>query len=162
MCYDDTLEKVAHFGAPATAKTRSCDKHVYDIKLTNPTPAQWMALRASVDWPTFSHEIAQKSLDATPFCVCAFDGDTLIGMGRVLGDGVFSFYIGNVMVSPDRQSEGVGRAIMEEIMRHVDENAAPGAVASLLAIKGKEDFYTRFGFEYRPDEKHGAGMSRYY
>ena len=138
------------------------EKPEFQVVQTNPTPAQWMSLRASVDWPTFSEEIAQKSLNATPFCVCAFDGDRLIGMGRVLGDGVFSFYIGNVMVCPDWQNEGIGRAIMEEIMRYVDANAAPGAVASLLAIKGKEEFYTRFGFEYRPDEKHGAGMSRYY
>jgi predicted GNAT family N-acyltransferase len=127
-----------------------------------PTPGQWMELRASVGWASFAEDIAQKSLDATPFCVCAVEGDALIGMGRVLGDGVFSFYIGNVMVRPENQGDGVGRAIMEEIMAYVDENAIPGAIASLLAIKGKEDFYTRFGFEARPDDSHGPGMSKYY
>jgi GNAT superfamily N-acetyltransferase len=121
-----------------------------------------MSLRASVGWASFPDEIADKSLSATPYCVCAFDGDTLIGMGRVLGDGVFSFYIGNVMVRPDRQNEGVGRAIMDVIMAYVDQNAVPGAIASLLSIKGKEAFYTRFGFEVRPDDTHGPGMSKYY
>ncbi|MDL2234366.1 GNAT family N-acetyltransferase [Ruminococcaceae bacterium OttesenSCG-928-L11] len=134
----------------------------YTVQIGKPSVDQWMSLRASVGWASFSEEVAQKSLDATPFCVCAMDGDELIGMGRVLGDGVFSFYIGNVMVRPDRQSEGVGRAIMEEIMAYVDANAVPGAIASLMSIKGKEEFYTRFGFVCRPDETHGSGMSRYY
>lgn len=135
---------------------------MFKVVKENPTAAQWMALRASVGWASFPEDIARKSLDATPFCVCALDGDELIGMGRVLGDGVFSFYIGNIMVRPDRQNEGIGKAIMEEIMAYVDENAVPGAIASLLSIKGKEDFYTQFGFQSRPDESHGAGMSRYY
>ena len=135
---------------------------MFRVEIQKPTPAQWMELRSGVGWASFSEETAQKSLDNTPFCVCAMDGDELIGMGRVLGDGVFAFYIGNVMVRPDRQQEGVGSAIMEKIMAHVDACAVPGAIASLLAIKGKEEFYTRFGFEERPDDTHGAGMSKYY
>ena len=134
----------------------------YTIQRCLPTPAQWMELRSSVGWAAFAEEIAEKSLCNTPFCVCAYEEESLVGMGRVLGDGVFSFYIGNVMVSPTCQGEGVGKAIMEEIMRYVEENAVPGAIASLLAIKDKEDFYTQFGFMRRPDEKHGSGMSRYF
>lgn len=134
----------------------------YTIEHRLPTPAQWMQLRASVGWASFPEEIAAKSLRNTPFCVCAFEDGKLIGMARVLGDGVFSFYIGNVMVTPDYQGEGVGRAIMREVMRYVEENAQPGAIASLLSIKGKEDFYTQFGFRRRPDDTHGAGMSRYF
>ena len=134
----------------------------YTIERRLPTAAQWMALRESVGWATFDRETAEKSLAATPLCVCAFDGDELIGMGRVLGDGVFTFYIGNVMVLPTRQSEGVGRAVMEEIMAYLKGTAVPGANASLLAIKGKEEFYTRFGFAARPDEAHGPGMSLHF
>ena len=121
-----------------------------------------MRLRKSVGWATFPEEVAEKSLRATLFCVCAFDGDELIGMGRILGDGVISFYIGNVMVHPSRQGEGVGKEIMTRISAYLDENAAPGAIASLLSIKGTEEFYTQFGFEARPDESHGSGMSKYF
>jgi predicted GNAT family N-acyltransferase len=131
----------------------------YTIKTCLPTAAQWMALRQSVGWATFAPETAEQSLAATPYCVCAFEDGELIGMGRVLGDMVISFYIGNVMVRPDHQGNGIGREIMERIIAHVREVAAPGAIASLLSIKGKEDFYTQFGFEARPDETHGSGMS---
>lgn len=131
----------------------------YVIEHRIPTAAQWMQLRESVGWATFSDNAAEQSLRATIFCVCAFEGDALIGMARVLGDGIISFYIGNVMVRPDRQNEGIGREIMLEIMAYVKQHAEPGAIASLLSIKGKEDFYTRFGFESRPDDTHGCGMS---
>ncbi len=134
----------------------------YTIKHQVPTATQWMALRKSVGWATFDHLAAEKSLAATLYCVCAYDGDELIGMGRVLGDGVISFYIGNVMVLPSRQKEGIGRKIIEELLAYVEQTAAPGAIASLFSIKGKEDFYKKFGFSCRPDDGRGSGMSRYF
>lgn len=134
----------------------------YIVKPGLPSPEQWMLLRQSVGWATFEPEVAKRSLAATQYCVCAYDADRLIGMGRVLGDGVVSYYIGNVIVLPERQNEGIGGAIIEQIMDYVERTAAPGAIASLFAIRGKEEFYARFGFEARPDERHGSGMSRYY
>jgi len=134
----------------------------YIVEPCLPTAEQWMALRASMGWATFPPEVAEKSLNATWYCVCAFDGDKLIGMGRVLGDGVISFYIGNVMVLPSYQNEGVGKRIIERILAHVERNAAPGAIASLFSIKGKEGFYGQLGFEPRPDDTRGPGMSRYF
>ena len=132
----------------------------YTIEERVPTATQWMALRQSVGWATFPHQAAQRSLEHTPFCVCAFRGEELIGMGRVLGDQIITFYVGNIMVRPEYQRLGIGRNIMERIMAYVEESAVPGAIASLLSIKGKEGFYTRFGFERRPDENHGSGMSK--
>lgn len=134
----------------------------YTIEHRKPTAKQWMELRESVGWATFDEESAQKSLEATGFCVSAFEDGELIGMARVLGDGIICFYVGNVMVRPDRQREGIGREIMDEIMLYLDEHAAKGAIASLLSIKGKEEFYTRFGFEKRPDDRNGCGMSKRY
>ena len=134
----------------------------YSIEHRLPTAQQWMQLRESVGWPTFDAGAAEKSLWATLFCVCAFDNGELIGMARVLGDGVISFYVGNVMVKPERQNEGVGREIMEHIIRYVEKNAARGAIASLMSIAGKEEFYTQFGFTKRPNNGEGCGMSKRY
>ena len=131
----------------------------YTIEERVPTARQWMELRQSVGWATFPLEAARRSLELTPFCVCAFAEDELVGMGRVLGDQVITFYVGNVMVTPQYQSAGIGGQIMERIMAYLRRNAVPGAIASLLAIQGIEDFYERYGFERRPDENHGSGMS---
>ncbi|MCL2579311.1 MAG: GNAT family N-acetyltransferase [Oscillospiraceae bacterium] len=132
----------------------------YTIEDRVPTAEQWMSLRKSVGWATFPLEAAARSLAVTPYCVCAFADERLIGMGRVLGDGCITFYVGNIMVCPDRQGEGVGSRIMERIMTYLDTNAVPGAIASLLSIKGKEAFYSQFGFACRPDDHHGSGMSK--
>lgn len=134
----------------------------YTIERRIPTAKQWMSLRESVGWATFEEDAARKSLEATTFCVCAFEDGELVGMARVLGDGIICFYVGNVMVRPDRQREGIGSEIMREIMKYLDEHAAHGAIASLLSIAGKEEFYTQFGFVKRPDENQGCGMSRRY
>jgi predicted N-acetyltransferase YhbS len=134
----------------------------YTIEHRLPTAKQWMKLRESVGWATFTDDAAEKSLWASLFCVCAFEDGELIGMARVLGDGAISFYVGNVMVKPERQNEGIGRDIMNDIMAYVEKHAAKGAIASLLSISGKEEFYTQFGFEKRPDEKQGCGMSKRY
>jgi len=125
-----------------------------------PTAAQWMSLRQSVGWATFPLEAGARSLELTPYCVCAFKDDELIGMGRVLGDCVITFYVGNIMVRPEYQGEGIGLKIMERIMAYVEKHAIPGAIASLLSIKDTENFYEQFGFGRRPDENHGSGMSR--
>jgi len=132
----------------------------YTIEEKLPTPAQWMALRESVGWATFPHQDAERSLALTPYCICAFEGEQLIGMGRVLGDCAIAFYVGSVIVLPEHQGRGVGSKIMRRLMAYVEANAVPGAVASLMAVKGKEDYYTQFGFERRPDEFWGSGMSR--
>ena len=134
----------------------------YRIEESNPLPRQWMKLRASVGWASFPDDIVEISLRNTLHCVCAYENDELIGMARVLGDGVFTFYVGNVMVHPNRQNEGIGKMILEKLLDWVDKHAYPGARASLLSIKGKESFYEPFGFECRPDETHGSGMSKYY
>ena len=132
----------------------------YVIENRIPSAEQWMSLRQSVGWATFPLEAAQRSLELTPYCVCAFKNGELIGMGRVLGDCCITFYVGNVMVCPAHQGQGIGIQIMERIMSYVERNAVPGAIASLLSIKGYEDFYQQFGFDRRPDEKHGSGMTR--
>lgn len=134
----------------------------YTIECRAPTAKQWMELRKSVGWASFDEKDAEKSLAATSFCVSAFEDGELIGMARVLGDGVICFYVGNVMVRPDRQREGIGREIMDEIMRYLNSHAAKGAIASLLSIRGKEEFYTQFGFVRRPDDTQGCGMSKRY
>lgn len=34
-------------------------------------------------------------------------------------------------------------------------------MVNLMAAKGKEPFYKKFGFIERPNDKHGAGMIQY-
>ncbi|WP_227993435.1 GNAT family N-acetyltransferase [Shewanella sp. YLB-07] len=74
--------------------------------------------------------MAQKSLNHSLFHVGICDGNQLVAMGRVVGDGAMSFYVQDVVVHPAYQ----------------------GSTAALLAAKGKEAFYERFGYIQRPSD----------
>jgi len=68
----------------------------------------------------------------------------LIGFVHVLSDGIFHAYVLRMIVHPDFRRNGVGSAIMTELMRVLSEaNLRP----TLAATPGNEKFYERFGFK---------------
>jgi len=59
------------------------------------------------------------------------------------------FYIQDLIVHPEFQSKGVGKAMMKELMAYLKTNAKPGAFIGLMAAKGLEKFYRIFEFKVR-------------
>jgi len=82
-------------------------------------------------------------------------------MGRIVGDGAMYFYIQDVVVDPDYQNLGIGSALMKNIENYLFIEAKKGSTIGLLAAKGKEDFYTRYGYTNRPNELLGNGMCKF-
>ena len=87
------------------------------------------------------------------------DGEA-IGMARIIGDGGFVNYLADVIVAPEHQGQGVGRMIMEKVLKYTKAKIHPNgkSMVCLFAAKSKEAFYEKFGFKSRPDERVGAGM----
>jgi aralkylamine N-acetyltransferase len=76
------------------------------------------------------------------YVVCsAFDGNTLIGFGRALSDGEYQSAIYDMVVAPEYQGRGVGKAILTALM----DKIACGRTL-LYAVPGKEEFYKKMGF----------------
>ena len=75
------------------------------------------------------------------------DGDLLVGMGRIIGDGMTTFQIADMAVHPNYQGKGLGRAIMAELMKWLEENATPNSYVSLIADGDAKFLYEKFGFE---------------
>lgn len=69
-------------------------------------------------------------------------GDTLVGAGRVLADGVDCAYIADVAVHPDHQGMGLGG----RVIRRLVEMGAGHRKIILYANPGTEGFYHRLGF----------------
>lgn len=130
----------------------------YRIICQKPDGAELSALRRSVGWGVLSDFDSQAALDGSRFAVSAVSGGEPIGAARVVGDGRTAFYIQDVIVRPDFQGCGVGRALMEKVMEYIASAACEGAIVGLMAAEGKEAFYERFGFHTRPNEREGAGM----
>jgi ribosomal protein S18 acetylase RimI-like enzyme len=127
-----------------------------------PTLDAYNALRRDAGWPEYG-DLAQlrAGLDGSLYHIHVLDDGETIGMGRVIGDGHITFYIQDIIVAKTHQGRGIGREIMRRIMGYIDEHAAPGAVIGLMAAKGKEGFYERFGFWGRPNETMGKGMMQF-
>ena len=120
-------------------------------------------LREIVGWNRIPEQQAQAGLRGSDFVIAAKDGERTIGMSRVLTDGGCVALILDVVVHPEYQGLGIGRTLMEAVMKFIDGRMALGEVSHicLMAAKGKEEFYKKFGFEERPNDIRGAGMTQW-
>jgi len=83
--------------------------------------------------------------------VTAWDGDKVIGAGRLISDGVCYGWIHDVGVLPDLQKKGIGRNIMKELM-----TGNESLLIGLTSAFGVEEFYYKLGFK-----KHKTALAKY-
>jgi ribosomal protein S18 acetylase RimI-like enzyme len=120
-----------------------------EIEHRLPSVDEYRKLRRLVGWQDTDETATKIALRNSLFSVVVAEGDTAVGLGRIAGDGGLYFYIQDVIVQPDYQSKGIGKAIMKELMAYIKANARPGSYIALLAAKGLKKYYQRFGFEAR-------------
>lgn len=124
------------------------------------TPELFWRLYTSVGWEPPGLEQIEAALRGSVATFCAYDGETPVGMARLLGDGGMSFYIKDFAVLPAYQGKGVGRLLMNAMEEHIMASIPDDWAVSLelISSKGREPFYEKFGFEQRPCDWDGAGM----
>ncbi|THJ21265.1 MAG: GNAT family N-acetyltransferase [Nitrospira sp. CG24D] len=61
---------------------------------------------------------ARDMLRHTDVALCAWDGDHLVGFGRVLTDFVYRATIWDVIVDEAYQKQGIGAEIVQRILQH--------------------------------------------
>ena len=134
---------------PAT-RTEDSGELVSNIELKSgvPGPDEYCALRVAAGLSARSLIAARLGLPGTLHAVCVRDEGTLIGMGRVVGDGGCNFEVVDVAVHPDYQRQGYGYRIMEALMEYLHDHAPESAYVSLIADHGAPVLYEKFGFEF--------------
>ena len=125
------------------------------------TPEIYRRVRASVGMKEYDENDVKLALQGTLLSVVAWEDDTPVGIGRVIGDGRVAFFIKDVAVLPERQGQGIGQKIMGAMMAYIRRTGSENAYVGLMALKDKEGFYRKFGFHVRPHEKEGSGMTQY-
>ncbi|MEL7115755.1 MAG: GNAT family N-acetyltransferase, partial [Pseudomonadota bacterium] len=93
--------------------------------------------RADEGWGTLARDTAERALAASLYAVSAMDGDRLVGIGRLVGDGAVYVFLEDIIVHPDYQGQGVGRLIVEHLVAEAKAMAGAGATIALLAAPGK-------------------------
>jgi GNAT superfamily N-acetyltransferase len=127
------------------------------------TVTEYNNLRSSAGWGMLPTKQAQSGIDRSDYIIAAKKEDKTIGMARVLTDSGCVALILDVVVLPEYQGNGIGNAMLQMIMSYIERNLDEGEIAyvALMAAKGKEGFYQKFGFEERPNDHHGAGMTQW-
>lgn len=130
----------------------------YTSKMTG---KEYNEMRVSVGWRPITDEQAMRGIAHTTFLVAVRDEDRIVAMGRVLFDFGYTAYLGDVIVRPEYQSRGIGRKIVEMLINQTMASAQEDERIMFIlgAAKGKEEFYEKIGFERRPNEDSGAGMT---
>ncbi|WP_461207366.1 GNAT family N-acetyltransferase [Clostridium sp. DL1XJH146] len=134
------------------------------IKYINkvPTYKEYNNLKIELGFKSSDKEWAIKGLNNSILCVCAYDNDKLVGMGRIVGDDAMVYVISNIMVKKEYHNKGIGFKVVSLLMNYLDENCGENALVMLMARKGTEEFYKKFGFICRPSQDGGYGMCKYY
>jgi len=123
--------------------------------------AEYNDLHAAVGWEYCPPHKVRAALDRSDYIVSARVGTRVIGMARVMHDGLQALIM-DVMVRPEYQRRGIGTAIMNSVMQFLDGFAEEGGIyVNLAAALGKEGFYTQFGFDIRPNVLDGPGMTKF-
>lgn len=127
----------------------------------NPTPEEYLLIRTAVGWGEMPLDVIAGSLEKSLYSVCIHDDltDKILGLGRIVGDGGLCFYIQDIMIDPDYQKQGLGTKILESLMGYLQKNAPQNSFIGLMAAQGLEYFYMKFGFQVRPNEQMGPGMT---
>ena len=109
-----------------------------------PSPKEYNELIESVGWGTWDEKIIEEALNNTLYSVCAYDGNKMVGMGRIIGDKTIFLYLHSIAVHPDYQGYKIGTSIIKELLKQVKEykKVNPGIRTYLGAAKGKEEAYT--------------------
>lgn len=120
----------------------------YSVVKQPPSPETYCELRKKAGLSPKSLETAQKALPNTSFGCSIIDNDTntVVGMGRLVGDDAAFLTVVDIAVLPEHQKKGLGKLIMETLMNHVNEHVNPDCYVSLIADGDASFLYAKFGF----------------
>ena len=92
-----------------------------------------------------SAEALRRSFEQSQHVVFARDGARVVGMARLLSDGVCNAYLVDVWTASAYRRRGIGSAMVRHLLERV-----PGQHVG-LQTDDRQDFYAALGFEEQPE-----------
>jgi GNAT superfamily N-acetyltransferase len=99
-----------------------------------------------------------QALDSSWYVLGAYDGEKLVGFGRLVSDGVLHAMIYELIVLPEYQGRGIGGEILENLVDKCQEASVRDI--QLFCAAGKREFYEKRGFVVRPNDAPGMQYAR--
>ena len=75
-------------------------------------------LYQAVGWTNYTHQpqILEQALSHSLAIYLALDGDAVVGLVRLVGDGFSSVFVQDLIVLPTYQSQGIGSRLMKQAL----------------------------------------------
>lgn len=130
---------------------------VYENKLD---VKEFCDLQESVGFGRPNEKQIKIGLDNSIYTISIEVDNRIVGMGRLVGDNARIFYLQDIFVNPNYQKRGIGTVIVEKLLMYIENVRIKDCniMIGLMAAKGKEEFYKKFGFKSRPNDYQGCGM----
>ncbi|MCM3039469.1 GNAT family N-acetyltransferase [Paenibacillus motobuensis] len=127
------------------------------ICFTNEPPkdfGQLLSLYESLGWNSLKLSVndLKQMCNQSWYAIYAFDDQKLVGMGRIISDGVITGIICGLCVLPSYQSSGIGKEMLNRMIAHCEQNRV---IPQLLCTESLESYYESFGFR-----KFTVGMTK--
>ena len=103
-----------------------------------------------------SADVLEKALKNSWLTVSAFEGETLVGFGRVVTDQVMHAMIYDMIILPAWQGKGIGTTILKRLLDRCHEHGINDI--QLFCAQGKRKFYEKNGFVARPEDAPGMQL----
>jgi GNAT superfamily N-acetyltransferase len=126
-----------------------------------PDPSAYLALFETTGWNAMyrcTERDLEASLRSSWYWISAHHGETLVGTGRLVSDGVLYAVVFDMVVAPAWRGRGVGAAILGRLLTRCDRAGIRDVL--LFAAQGTEGFYRRHGFVPRPAQAPGMILRR--
>lgn len=104
-------------------------------------------LYQAVGWTNYTHQpqMLEQALSHSLVIYVALDGDAVVGLIRLVGDGFSSVFVQDLIVLPSYQRQGIGSSLMKEALKDYKD-----AYQVQLVTEETEKnvrFYRSMGFE---------------
>jgi ribosomal protein S18 acetylase RimI-like enzyme len=120
----------------------------YRIVEADPSVPDYLRLRAESGLSPKGIEQAEGALAGAWLTVRVEDttDGSVVGMGRVVGDGGWYFQIADMAVLPEHQHRGIGAAVLDHLLDAIGDRAPADPYVTLMADAPGRALYARHGF----------------
>lgn len=127
---------------------------------TPPTLEDYLHLRASSGLSPKSRAEGEGALLGSWCWATVQHEGRSVAMGRVIGDGAWSFHIADMATVPEQQGRGLGRRVLADLLEQI-AHAAPGEpYVTLMADAPGRRLYQSMGFVETAPASLGMRLAR--
>jgi GNAT superfamily N-acetyltransferase len=125
----------------------------------SPAKEDFIKLHQTTGWNAkglYTYDQLYTAICNSWYSISIYHNRKLIGFGRIISDGIYQTLICDVMVHPEYQGQGIGKKIIEALLKKCEEEGIKWV--QLFCAKGKQEFYHKLGFISRESEAPGMSI----